>query len=207
MSYHTKDLCKCGGIKDTRAEKCRKCEDKNRIDSSNPMFGRLGKSSPAYIDGRCSKIYYCIEGCGNEITKKAAVYGLGKCKFCWYKELSERMKGRIGKDSIGFKKGTTPLAEALRKISEYKQWRTAIFKRDNYTCCQCGQHGGYLEVNHKYQFVKILKDFLLLYNQFSPIEDKETLLRLAINYKPFWNVSNGETLCKLCHDNITFAKK
>lgn len=48
-------------------------------------------------------------------------------------------------------------------------------------------------------FYKILQEFLQTYNQFSPIEDKETLVRLAINYTPFWDINNGITLCTDCH--------
>jgi len=30
--------------------------------------------------------------------------------------------------------------------------------------------------------------------------DKETLVRLAITYEPFWDIDNGETLCIDCHN-------
>ena len=39
-----------------------------------------------------------------------------------------------------------------------------------------------LEAHHKKAFYLILEEFLQQYSQFSPIEDKETLLRLAITY-------------------------
>ena len=31
-------------------------------------------------------------------------------------------------------------------------------------------------------------------------EDKETLVRLAFTYKPFWDIDNGKTLCEECHN-------
>jgi hypothetical protein len=63
-----------------------------------------------------------------------------------------------------------------------------------------GKRGKNLEAHHnKKPFFIILEEFLKEYSQFSPIEDKETLARLAITYKPFWDVDNGETLCKKCH--------
>ncbi len=49
---------------------------------------------------------------------------------------------------------------------------------------------------------KILEEFLREYSRFSPIEDKETLVRLAVTYKPFWDLNNGITLCKNCHKSI-----
>jgi hypothetical protein len=33
-------------------------------------------------------------------------------------------------------------------VDEWYGIRTAIFERDNYTCQQCGQHGGPLECDH-----------------------------------------------------------
>lgn len=45
----------------------------------------------------------------------------------------------------------------------------------------------------------IFQEFLKKYNQFSPIEDKKTLIRLAITYKPFWDINNGRVLCRDCH--------
>ena len=41
-----------------------------------------------------------------------------------------------------------------------------------------------------------------IYSQFSPIEDKEKLVELAVSYQPFWDIANGKTLCYDCHDLI-----
>ena len=62
------------------------------------------------------------------------------------------------------------------------------------------------EGRHRLGISKTYKDF----SQFSPIEDKETLVRLAIVYKPFWNLDNGESLCYDCHkktDSYLIHKK
>ncbi|MEK6884669.1 MAG: HNH endonuclease [Nanoarchaeota archaeon] len=58
---------------------------------------------------------------------------------------------------------------------EYKFWRKAVFEKDNYTCQSCGKYGQYLEAHHKKAWAKYPD------------------LRYDIN--------NGETLCKECHNN------
>ena len=103
-----------------------------------------------------------------------------------------------------WKGGITPLYNIIRNSFEDNLWRKNIFQRDNYTCQECFKIGGKLEAHHIKEFAKILQEFLKEYSQFSPIEDKETLVRLAITYKPFWDIANGKTLCKDCHIK-TFA--
>ena len=113
---------------------------------------------------------------------------------------------RFGEDAPGFIDGRTPLVFSIRNLEEYKIWRNKIFKRDNYLCQKCGiKASGQLEAHHIKHFAEILSEFLREYNQFSPIEDKETLIRLALSWKPFWEIDNGQTLCKDCH-NITKSK-
>lgn len=106
-----------------------------------------------------------------------------------------------GEKNHSWKGGISPLEILIRNLPEYKEWRTSVFKRDNYTCNRCIKRGVYLEAHHhKKSFSLLLQEFLKEYDQFSPIEDKETLVRLAMKYQPFWDCSNGETLCKKCHD-------
>jgi len=56
------------------------------------------------------------------------------------------------------------------------------FKYGSGLCRSCAtkkQIGGSLEVHHKKDFTDLLTEFLKEYDQFSPIEDKETLVRLS----------------------------
>lgn len=60
-----------------------------------------------------------------------------------------------------------------RDSSKYKNWRVAVFTRDNYTCQHCGQRGGTLHADH----IKPFCNF---------IESR-------------FDVNNGRTLCVSCH--------
>lgn len=93
----------------------------------------------------------------------------------------------------------SPLSEAIRKIREYIDWRFAILKRDNFTCQNCGSKKP-LEVHHIKPFSVIFREFIQKYSQFSPIEEKEILIRLAASYDEFWDIDNGQTLCVSCHE-------
>lgn len=90
--------------------------------------------------------------------------------------VSKALKGRRGKLARNWQGGKTSLRDRLKKLPEYKQWREAVFKRDNWTCWIC-EEKGYLHSHH-------LKSFT-----FYP--------KLA------FNVSNGLTLCKFCHKTYT----
>lgn len=107
-----------------------------------------------------------------------------------------------GKKSYSWKGGITSLVEMIRHSALSKHWRETVYKRDNYTCQECFKRGSCLCPHHKVYFSEILRQFLNEYNQFSPIEDKETLMRLAIKYEPFWDINNGKTLCEECHKKI-----
>lgn len=112
-----------------------------------------------------------------------------------------------GDKSPSWKGGITPLVEIIRHSLEFKQWRKTIFERDNYLCQKCFIKRKYLHPHHKKLFSIIFTEFLQIYDQFSPIEDRETLARLAMKYKPFWEVNNGITFCKDCHKKIHKEKR
>ena len=78
-----------------------------------------------------------------------------------------------GVNHYRWKGGITPVNEAIRKSLEYRLWREAVFRRDDYTCQECGERGVELHADH-------IKPFA-----FFPE------LRFAID--------NGLTLCVLCH--------
>jgi len=116
-------------------------------------------------------------------------------------KLSKAHKGRhSGSNSNLWKGGITSIQKIIRGLDEYDNWRKQVFERDKYTCQECSEQGGKLEAHHKKEFHKIFKEFLNHYSQFSPIEDKNTLVRLSLTWLDFWNLNNGQTLCKKCHN-------
>lgn len=73
-----------------------------------------------------------------------------------------------------WKGGISPKNMLIRNSFQYKEWRKAVFERDNYTCQECGVRGGViLNADH-------IKPFALFPG-----------LRFELN--------NGRTLCKSCH--------
>ncbi len=80
------------------------------------------------------------------------------------------------------------LYERIRKYYKYRQWRSDVFKRDNFTCQECGDdRGGNLNAHHIESFISIIqKHEIITINQ-------------AIECEALWNINNGITLCKTCH--------
>lgn len=134
--------------------------------------------------------------CASIIRSKNHVFDK-KCQCISCKAKRGEFRGR---GNGRYKDGRKPLRRSIRGLKQQKIWRIKVFQRDKYTCQDCGQIGRKLHPHHKKYFSVILDEFLRKYSQFNPIRDKETLLLLATKYKPFWDVSNGITLCKKCHN-------
>jgi 5-methylcytosine-specific restriction endonuclease McrA len=138
-----------------------------------------------------------LKGWGN-----AGSFKVGHCHSRdTLKKLSMASSRNRGKHASHYIDGRTPVYTLIRHLPESKQWIKSVFERDGYRCQECNITNTYLEAHHIYPFRSIMSDFLKMYSQFSPIEDKEILSRLAQSYGPFWDISNGQTLCKNCHKN------
>jgi hypothetical protein len=101
------------------------------------------------------------------------------------RKFTEEHKQRIansrkGEKNPNWKGGMTKSYQTGYQTREYKQWRMAVFLRDNFTCQFCGIRGTYLEAHHIKQWA------------YHPD------LRFDIN--------NGVTLCYDCHQ-LTKTKK
>jgi hypothetical protein len=77
--------------------------------------------------------------------------------------------------------------DSFRKCAGWREWRKAVFLRDDYTCKSCGKRSGdiegeqvYLEPHHIFPVRKLYE-----YNFMQHI----------------LNVENGVTLCRPCHRN------
>lgn len=95
----------------------------------------------------------------------------------------------IGDKNPAWEGGKTKIARLVRELSNYKEWRINAIKRDKYTCLDCGQVGGKLEVDHIFPFSLLLLKY--------KITDSETAMKCT----DLWELSNAKTLCKECHRN------
>lgn len=97
------------------------------------------------------------------------------------KRMSERMKKRVGPLNSNWKGGHRTEKKKIYDSKEYKEWRKSVFKRDNWTCNFCGQKGYKLEAHH----IKMFSKYPEL----------------------VFEVSNGITLCKKCHQTMVNNKE
>ena len=79
----------------------------------------------------------------------------------------------VGEKSYSWKGGITPQSRRERNSDRYKEWRTTVLRRDNYTCQLCGIRGGKLQADH--------------------------ILAWSTHPELRFELSNGRTLCVPCH--------
>lgn len=96
--------------------------------------------------------------------------------FVWNK--GKKNPNMTGEKNHNWKGGVTKDNHKIRTSLEYKQWRTSVFERDNYTCQMCGDRSS------KGNKVVLHADHI---KQFAYYPE----LRL--------DVDNGRTLCVDCH--------
>lgn len=88
------------------------------------------------------------------------------------------MFGKRGKLHPAWKGGISKENDILRKSFEFRNWRTSVFKRDNYTCQLCGDNkSGKLNADH--------------------IKPWATYPELR------FETLNGRTLCVVCHKSTS----
>lgn len=107
------------------------------------------------------------------------------------RKLSEVHKARKEKNNF-WKGGVTQIQLQIRHCFEYRQWRSDIFTRDDYTCQYCGDRGGELNADH------YPKMFSTIFH-----ENKIKSLEDGLKCEEFWNINNGRTLCRECHIKVT----
>jgi 5-methylcytosine-specific restriction endonuclease McrA len=130
---------------------------KHSIETRIKMMGKRPNAMPS--NKKKDVFILCLE-CGKE--KKIIPAQLSRAKFC------SRKCANKNKDL-----GKTEEIKKIRTSKKYAEWRTSVFKRDNYTCQHCGIVGGLLRADH-------IKPFAYFPE-----------LRLSID--------NGRTLCDGCH--------
>lgn len=135
--------CGCGNTKDEKAKTCISCFYK-----------------------RIERVFDCLV-CGKNVS-------VANNKTC-SKECSKKHKIKLslGANNPNWKGGIKTENQRQRNHLTYKEWRFSVYKRDNYTCQDCGKTNCYLHAHH-------IKGF-----------SKHPELRT--------NINNGKTLCVPCH--------
>lgn len=152
---------------------------------------------PEYVSKIKQEKHYCKKKCQpawnkgrkyNEIEKsKMNMSGLSYGR-AWNKGLENPYRdetllkmslaqiGRIGSRASNWQGGISRAYKTGYNSPEYKEWRRAVFERDNYTCQKCGKHSSelpYITAHH-------IKSF-----------SKFPSLR--------FDIDNGITVCEDCH--------
>jgi len=165
------EICK-KEFKTYRVERSKFCS-KKCLGISNGLK-RLGKprseaTKQKIRDKRAEQVFSI------EDRKKMSISAKNKPKVTTKTRIRMSLSSRRGKENNMWKGGITPKNQKIRTSLEYKLWREAVYKRDDFTCQECNDStGGNLEAHH-------VKPFSL-YPE----------LRFAID--------NGVTLCKKCHE-------
>lgn len=120
--------------------------------------------------------------------KKGHKLGIGR-KFSDIAKAKMSLAKR-GSKSPNWKGGVTPLKEEIRHSFKYRQWRSDIYTRDDFTCRMCLLRGGSLHPHHIKEFHRILEEY------------KIKTLEQAFACEELWNINNGLTLCVPCHKNL-----
>jgi len=130
------------------------------------------------VQSRVGRTKYCSSVCSGKGNYNPKTSTLRERSDKWLNAVrtvnSSRLKGKTGSLALNWQGGKTKENDIVRKSQEYKDWRTSVFERDNYTCTWCGDNrGGNLQADHIKPFAHFVE------------------LR--------FDIDNGRTLCKECH--------
>lgn len=162
------------------------------------VLGKHWKAKPFTEE---HKLKLSISHKGKKFTlkhrQKIGLSNLGhKVSYETRKKISERQIARVKNGThIWYKGGITPLRNKIYNSIFWKQWRKLVFTRDNWTCQECGEKGKYLEPHHIKSFSKIIE------------ENNITKLKQAKFCIELWDINNGITLCKKCHNKTKLGIK
>ena len=110
---------------------------------------------------------------------------------------TKRNNPRLGERASNWKGGATRLSQLARSCFRYRQWRSDVFTRDNFTCVLClKKSSGDIEADHIKPQRAIIRD--------NALKNSEDIL----NCEELWDINNGRTLCKKCHEKTdTYRNK
>lgn len=154
---------------------CNKCD--YTTENKKSMANHLRYGCSGYEKNK--KCLWCNSLLKKQKPKEQGKFCNQRCYSLWRSENLTKEK------APNYKDGKCGERLLIRASLRYKEWRKAVFQRDNYTCQECGdKKGGNLQADH-------IKSFAL-YPEYR------------------FDVSNGRTLCRKCHkltDNYGYTKQ
>ncbi len=161
-----------------------KDKQKIRVDLTGKTFGRLVVIEVDSRDNRGRLRWSCLCDCGKQkvIDSRHLVQGKTVSCGCYSGELGawwgkETAHKRSGSKSHLYNPNLTDEERLLgRNLVEVREWRKAVWERDDYTCDLCLKRGGSIVAHHL--------------NCWSKFKGER------------FNVDNGITLCKICHNDF-----
>ena len=156
---------------------CNACSKQRKNDwMLGQTFGRLTVlrfgSGILETGGQISSTFICKCECGNEVEVRAKNLKVGETNSCGCYQKQRTSETNYNPNL------TDEERVIKRNFPEYRQWRKAVFERDNYTCQMCFQRGGELQAHH--------------------------LNSWASNKELRFDLDNGLTLCEECHTDLHF---
>jgi hypothetical protein len=195
-----KCLCECGNmievvtghLQDGHSQSCgcfrrEQTSKRHYKNLTGKVFGRLTVlEDVGRKHGRVS--WRCLCECGHVVDVISSCLQNGNTKSCGCYHKEQLSEAFSGENNWGWKGGVTPLRVAIRTCTKYDEWRTTIFQRDDYVCQHCHKIGEYLHAHHIKFFSTILDEYNV------------TTLEEALQCEALWNIENGITLCRKCHE-------
>lgn len=168
--------CKQCGKKFFKKPTCSKNEWENQTKYCSMPCYRLGHKGSKWTQEQKNKLAEIRKGIKNPMSNPSVVKKVLKSKKKTYDE-----RGR-----------KTPIALRIRTSKRYREWRRSVFKRDDYTCQDCG------DKSCKGNRIVLNADHIKPFSQYPKLR---------------FDINNGRTLCVDCHKktptygNRPFAKK
>jgi len=155
-------------------------DEKGKFKSGNSGFW-LGRKRPKMTGSNNNKWvgvknnHVCII-CSNQFRRTRPSTG-ARVKYCSMNCYGKSKLGKnTGEANNKWKGGVSSENSKIRRCKEYKEWRSSVYKRDGWTCQICKRH-----------LKKLIAHHIKTFNKYPELR---------------FELSNGITLCRVCHCKI-----
>lgn len=160
------------------------------LNEANKLVLDKDKLTLLYNEGKSIKEISIIYKCSTHPIKKILVDVLKRKPG---QSSKHRSKNQYGSNNASWKGGIKDIYNRFRDLSKYYEWRKEVLNRDNNKCTSCSETNK-LHVHH----IKTLKSLIWEYSlEVNKLLSELTYEDLISDF--FYTISNGLTLCEICH--------